>query len=232
MGNPIFMVEGLTDGLGKVFFRCNSTNKKGESATKTLTYEQLMKVLGSSCQEERISVSVGPVPEGYLDALVYSTKGGVVRVYVPEKKRCFLLDNETPIPTGYIIPMPAMVFEIFYGPNGSSGRCCIVKGTYEEVKERYRESSLEQFMYPFGNVNTDGHICMGNILHDISEMSEASIFTDAFFDGITNADYLDSKSRLTNKWEQKRFLEELQKMDSFPYELLYPLSVQFLNKKL
>lgn len=219
---PLFMVKGAEDNIGNMFFVVSSKNQSGETVVKHVSYEQLMKILSSSYRvigEER---RIGIVPDGYLDAKIRDSSW-IVRLYVPEKRRCLLLANDTPIPTGFMIPMPAMLFEIMCDGSRSggwlNGKCCVVNGTYEEIKDAYMHNGLKQYLYPFGNVSRGGNICMGNIRIQVSKMAEASKYVEAFFNGITNADFADT-GRLKNGWGQMRFLGQLQKMEHFPYELL------------
>lgn len=218
---PLFMAKGFEDAIGNMFFVVSSRNQSGESVVKSVSYEQLMKILSSAYRVEEETVRVGFVPQGYLDAKIKG-HSWVVRIYVPEEKRCLLMSNDTPIPTGFMIPMPAMLFEVKYiGESGGwiAGKCCVVNGSYEEVKDAYMHGSLKQYLYPFGNVSNAGDICMGNIRVKISGMAEALKYVEAFFNGITNMHYTDT-TRLKNGWGQLRFLGELQKMEHFPYELL------------
>ena len=227
-------IEGLKDSLDKMYFKVVMEDEKGISTVKTVGYEALLKMLDSSYQEERVGVSIGELPEGYLDARMYPDGSGTVRIYVPEAQRCFLLSNgSNKMPVGYMIPMPSMVFEIKVSETGSyHGKTHIVKGTYEEVRAAYYAGCLVEYDYPFGNVQTSGDICMGGIRFKMEKISEASVFVDAFFDGVTNQDYIGTKSRVKNGMGQMELLGFLKGKKKFPYEILMESAFPFMGKML
>ena len=166
---PLFMAKGFEDAIGNMFFVVSSRNQSGESVVKSVSYEQFMKILSSSYRVEEEAVRVGLVPQGYLDAKIQG-HSWVVRIYVPEEKRCLLMSNGTPIPTGFMIPMPAMLFEVKCTEASGvwiAGKCCVVNGSYEEVKDAYMHGSLKQYMYQCGNLSNSCYICMCNILVEL-----------------------------------------------------------------
>ena len=226
-------IEGLTDKFKKVYFKVSVEDYKGVAVVKTVGYETLVKMLNSSYRVEKESVSIGKLPEGYLDAKVNADGSGVVRVYVPEAIRCFLLDVGEKIPKGIMIPMPSMVFEISISNTGSyHGKTHMVKGTYEKVKEDYYEGRLKEYDYPFGHVHLSGDICMVSVELNIGKISEASQYVDAFFDGVTNADYVGTESRVKNRMKQMELLDYLKGKKKFPYEILKESAFPFMKKTL
>lgn len=232
----LFTIEGREDKVGNIYFVTHARGKNGAGTIKKLTYEQMMEALSTNYRKEIMTLPIGELPEGYLDAVV--TEDGVtkVRIYVPEQKRIFQLKLDgQKLPVAYTIPMPPMVFHIqrsctsHGGSDRYHGDCCIVKGTYKEVKEDYYNGKLQGYLYPFGNVNDNGGICMGNIRVPMESISDVSMFVDAFFDGITNHDYVNGGSRVRNGMGQMQLLKELNGKDKFPLKWLKMNHFSFLK---
>lgn len=225
----LFTIEGREDKAGNMYFKMYAKGKGNTGIIKTLTYEQMMEALSKNYQKEPVSIPIGKLPEGYLDAV--ATEGGIkkVRIYVPAQKRVFLLRvSGQKMPMVFKIPMPPMVFNIEENSNGHfHGDCCIVEGCYEEVKKAYYDGELKGYLYPFGNVSDRGSICMGNIHISMDSLCDASIYVDAFFDGITNHDYVD-ESRVSTGKGQMELLKDLNGKDEFPLTWLKEDHFDFL----
>jgi len=176
-----------------------------------------------------VRVPVGQLPSGYLDAVVSEKGFDSVTIYVPAQIRAFLLGIGQKMPLIFNIPMPPMVFRIKSNGVNLHGDCCIVKGSYEEVYAQYHAGKLQGYYYPFGNVSDSGGICMGNIRVTMKSMCDASIFVDAFFDGITNHDYVVRGSRVTVKKGQMELLKALHGKDKFPERWLKKSEFDFLK---
>ena len=222
-----FLISGLRDAADKLYFRITAGVDEGPKLTKTLNYEQLMKVLNESYREQDTWIDVGRLPEGYIDCTRSTSGKWRVRVYRPEQTRAFMLKQEgVKMPLTFMIPWPSMFFEI---DSNGHGNACIVKGSYEKVKADYWSGKLKGYSYPFGNINSYGGICMGNIGHKVSSMDDVDIFIEAFYDGVTNFDYIGSKKSFKNDLGQMEALQKIQKRKSFPYTWLYEESFDFLK---
>lgn len=214
----------LEDRTGRSFFVASCEDKDGTALTKHLSYEQMLAFLSDSGVTEKAYCPMGRLPAGYVDAEADTEGGGKVKVYVPPAKRVFFLRlQEDAMPASFIVPMPAMLFEVCYGGKRLGGSCCVVSGTYEEVVSDYYSEGLVAYRYPFANVSHKGSICMGNIDVEVKRACDAGKFVSAFFDGVSNADYYEAESRLKSKMGQMEFLGSLSKMEEFPLEELFPL---------
>lgn len=231
----LFTIEGHEDKAGNMFFKVRARGANGTGSIKTLTYEHMMEVLSRNYRRETMTLPIGALPEGYLDAVVTESGVSKVRIYVPAQKRIFQLKLQGQrLPIAYTIPMPPMVFNIHssgdsFDNDRFHGDCCIVKGSYNEVKEAYYNGELQGYLYPFGNVNDSGSICMGNIRVAMQSVRDASKFVDAFFDGLTNHDYVNGESRVTNGMGQMQLLGELNGKDKFPLKWLKKSQFSFLK---
>lgn len=220
-----------TDKVGNIYFAVSYEGEQGETIVRYLSYPQLLKLLNDSHIEEQTYVSLGQVPEGYIDSNICTDGRGSVRVYVPARPRVMLIDiNGEKVPRAFRIPMPPMIFQIEFGGKRFGGKCCIVKGSYEEVKNKYYDNVLVGYYYPFGNVSETLSICMGNINYDVPAAIDASNYIDAFFDGITNEHYI-VKSRVRSGKFQMELLGSLDGKKVFPDEELIELPER-INKTL
>ena len=223
-------IDVMEDRAGRSYFVVSCEEKGGKVYTRHLTYDQMLEVLSRSGASEKSYYPMGRLPEGYVDAVMDSEGGGKVKIYVPPKERVFFLRvQEEKMPMSFRIPMPAMLFEVSFGGKRLSGACCVVDGTYEEVLNDYYEGRLAVYRYPFGNVSEYGSVCMGNISYEVKNAFEANAYVDAFFDGVTNADYFQEGNRLRSKMGQMEFLGKLEKMKSFPMLELYELKDSLLG---
>lgn len=224
MSENRILIKGTEDATGGMFFNV-TVGIGSEEKTKVLSYEGLCKFLQNSYREAEVpSVAVGRVPTGYLDAKVASDGTGVVRVLMMGKRRPFYqyLVNRT-VPKEWEIPYPSMIFEISYGPRRiPGGHAYCVKGTEEEIRNAYfSEKGVETFLYPFGNISSDGHMCMGNIHVEVPTLAEADLFLEAFWTGITNTDYLKGeKANVNVNLTQTELLMNCEKLGAFPEEML------------
>lgn len=218
-----FIITYREDKVGNSYFVVSYENEQGESGVKYLSYAQLLKLLDSSHTEEKVYVSPGRIAEGYIDSILCTDGGGSVRMYVPAQPRVMLLDlHDKKLPRAFRIPMPPMLFQIEFGGRRLGGKCCIVKGSYEEVKNRYYRKTLTGYQYPFGNVSNSAQICMGNIDYEVRAAIDAPKYVNAFFDGITDNDYLRG-SRVKSGKLQMEFLGFLEGKKEFPHGELVKL---------
>lgn len=219
------VITCVEDKLQNPYFVVSFENENGKSIVKYLTYNQLLRMLDSSYIEEKVYVSPGQLGEGYIDSNICTDGGGSVRIYVPAQPRVMLLriPNQK-LPKAFKIPMPPMLFQVRFGGKRLQGHCCIVKGSFDEVKDQYYGKTLVGYIYPFGNVANDGQICMGNINYEVQAAIDASKYVDAFFDGITSSDYL-TASRVKSGKLQMELLSLLEGKKNFPYEELLKLPV-------
>lgn len=212
-------ISGLRDAAGRLYFRINAGMDDGPKLSKILSYEAMMKVLDRTYRVEEEWIHVGQLPQGYLDCRKSSSGNWSVKVYRPEQTRAFMLKQEgQKMPLVFMIPWPAMLFEV--NSNGN-GNVCIVKGAYDRVKKEYWSGKLKSYSYPFGNVSSYGRICMGNIAHKMKDMCDVDRFVEAFYDGVTNFDYINSKKSFKNGMGQMEALQKIQQRKVFPYSWLY-----------
>lgn len=222
-----FQIDGLRDAADAMCFRFTTKKEEYPVITKVIGYETLMKILKESYREEEFWINMGKLPEGYIDGSKSATGKWRVKVYRPAQTRAFMLKQDgVKMPLTFMIPWPALLFEI---DNNGSGKVCIVKGTYEKVKKDYWAMRLKGYSYPFGNVSDSGGICMGNINRKVSRMEDTDGYVEAFYDGVTNFDYIASKKGFTNGLGQMEALQRISKRKSFPYEWLYEETYSFLS---
>ncbi len=125
---------------------------------------------------------------------------------VPGRKRPFFYYGDQ-----YIIPMPTLHFRLDSRGSG----------------EVWVEENGKTFMYPFGNVGRDDHICFGSVEKgEIKDFSDFIEWIEAFYASKTNDDYYSSKAVTVGEetLSQRELLCRLQDMETFPEEWLQPRS--------
>jgi len=228
----MIQITSNTDSNGKLYF--NVTVRKGEQEIyKVLNYEALCKFLQSSYREAEIpAIAVGAVPQGYLDSKVSPNNTGTVRILCMGQKRPFyqaVMNRK--IPKEWEIVYPSMIFEIEYGPGRvPRGRAFCVKGAEEEIRKAYySDKGVKPFRYPFGNISSDGHMCMGNIRTQVPSMADVDVFLEAFWTGVTNTDYLQGE-KVAAKADMTQTELLMNCSEGFPEEILMPANVGNLKR--
>ena len=84
-------IDVMEDRAGRSYFVVSCEEKGGKVYTRHLTYDQMMEVLSRSGASEKSYYPMGRLPEGYVDAVMDSERGGKVKIYVPPKERVFFL---------------------------------------------------------------------------------------------------------------------------------------------
>ena len=195
--------ELVENAVGQHLFRVEMRDEKGAVISKVISLEDYLSMLETSLKldvkEDVIRIPKGAIPKGYIDGK-FSRSGYTVIWREPAKKRLFIHK------TGhYQIPFPDLVF------------CLCVENGRMEQKQVFAASKDTLYRYPFGNVDEDGHICMGNIRVDLESIGD---FSEAFFLSETNEDYYTPKESIRQNWTQGKLLAELSKKDAFPIRWL------------
>lgn len=184
---------------GVVSFRVSLTNEDKSVLTKTLSPQSLILLLQNSCELKTEYMHIGKLPEGYVDGAIASKDSFWVLIKVPAKKRLFVH-----VSGHYQIPYPDLIF--FFK---------VDKG-YLKEKKVFTIKDQQLYHYPFGNVNMDGNICMGNISFESLQINCMNRVIDDFFLGVTNNDYYMPGESVKVKYTQQTLLKKLSVMETFP----------------
>lgn len=225
----VMKITAYEDSQGDTYFRV-LLNKEDKEAVKKLTYTDFCKMMMNAYQEPSVSIPVGRLPEYYIDSKVSTSGNKAVFVYIPAQVRPFYLANGDSVDS-YIIPFPPMVLELNYGGGYSTGNMYCVKGTYQETLEDYYEGKLDLFLYPFGNVSSDGHVCMGNMRVEVTKATDVDEYISRFFDSITNYDYVANSKVTTKGHTQGSLVGELNGKEIFPVDWLKASNVKKMPYK-
>lgn len=125
---------------------------------------------------------------------------------IPGRKRIFFYYGDQ-----YVIPMPTLHFKL---ETVSGGKGWV-----------WVEEKGKKYLYPFGNVGTDNHICFGNVTRDkVKDFSDFINWVESFFSSKTNDDYYNQKAVVVDgeRISQRELLSRLQDMETFPEEWLIP----------
>lgn len=225
MDKIVFLVEGIVDNGDEMYFRVTD-HSEDDIVTKVVSYDELRDIINGSYVQKEVFCNVGEVPEGYIDGNVSTQGGGEVILYREPAKHVLFIKNgeDGGMPMSFMIPFPGLLFRIRYGENGHvSGRVLCTTGSLEEIKDRYVKRALDGYAYPFGNVSSDGAVCMGNIKLSIGCLKDAEKYVGLFLDGVTNNDYMSTKlCTVTDINNQLDLAKALDGKEQFPLEWLVP----------
>ena len=207
--------ESMVDKFGQMYFRVSY--KDGDNLIeKDVSLNDYRRLINESLEEDMVWVDVPKLPVEVYKAKV-SSRGEVdgykVILFVKGQMQPFNFAGKI-----MRIPFPSLVFNL------TVGKGIIKEKKVFAVKDEILCPDTELFHYPFGNVNDQGGICMGNILVDMPTIQDSVKFVDAFMEGRTNSDLLGVRNRLG--YTQSELVEKIQKMEKYPDEFLIP------NKKI
>lgn len=189
----------VIDRTGNVLFRVTLTEDDGSVLTKTLAPEDYLRLIQNNCTVKTEYIHLGKLPKGYVDGAVAADDTFKVLLKVPASKRLLVHTSGH-----YEIPFPDLIF--YFEVN---------KGTLKE-KYVYALKGKILYHYPFGNVSTNGSICMGNISCKELSLATADEAIDSFFSGVTNNDYYYPKEKVTVSYSQQVLLDKLSRLEEFP----------------
>lgn len=211
-----FTVKNVTDRLGNEFLKVMMTKTDGTVATRTLTVDQFCKILRQS-QEQSLDFNEWKkdfFPKDTLYAKIADYKNYDVVWAEKPGKRCFVYRDEH-----FFIPFPDLIFAISVRKGNVTSKYCYA---------RKKSDKKGLYKYPFGNVSSDGSICMGNI--SLKDIEHADDFAEEFYLGVTNDDYYQVGGKVKPKYTQRQLLEKLSKLEAFPERWLIKHETFNLNE--
>lgn len=203
---PLFSCDFIPDKVGNTLVNINYMGKR-EQLRKTVTLESFIKLLTKSHQKAPEYTKIGKLPKGYVNGAVGSDGSFKAVIHVPGKRQCLNFYNSR----HFFVPFPDLYFCFSVQKDGTVARklCFAHDGVSKNL-----------FCYPFGNVNNDGQICMGNIMCKAKTMLELERIIEDFFMSVTNNDYV--SSHLPRQFnDQLQLIEALEKRKSNSYPRAY-----------
>jgi len=211
-----FSSDMFFDMLGNPIFKTITRLSDGSNLQKTLSFEDYKKLLGIATKEvENKYVSIPKLPK-------YFHEGGAskkqncfwVALFVPGSKNQFYYQTTEEM---LFIPYPNMLFLLKVGNGVVSSRYC-----YAVADSELKEDSL-LYQYPYGHVDTDGDICMGNCSKKITSISEADSFVEQFILGANQGHYYTNEYMTLKNVSLRELLGLVEKKGYFPSEWLKPM---------
>lgn len=198
------------DSLGNLFF--DVSVRDGDTVTeKRLGAEEYLALFKNSFRDKETFTRIPRLPESVLAAYVSSRNEETFQAVVLFKaqKRPFLFVGQH-----YLLPFPALIARI------------VVKDGVRREMQLYALATDEPtedtplMNYPFGNVNSTGGCCFGNIVvKDLKDATMAPKVLETFLCGETNNDYWDCWKAKGMKY-QGDLVEFLSREETFPANLL------------
>ena len=200
----------VKDEQGDVFAKVTINYSNGETATKTLTFDDYCSWLLGAKKEATTYCHLPRRSNYYLDGMTTNEEGTFkVILYVPAGKHQMV--NNT-YDFADIIPYPALLFKLSFVKG-----VCQLKECFAVVdeKESINDSTI-LYRYPYGNVSSNGDICMGNIAVKCKALEEADFFPEEFFLGVDAGHYYQPKVMTSKNWNQGKLMAEASKKEVFP----------------
>lgn len=208
--------ELKVDKFGQMFFRVSF--KDGDKLIeKDVSLADYRRIINESVEELTTWVDVPKMPVEVYRAWVSSKgekDGYKVLLHVKEQMWPFSYAGKI-----MRLAFPGLIFHLTV-KNG-----IIHEKSVYAIKDEIICPETKLYYYPFGNVNAQGSICMGNILVNIPTIQDSIKFIESFMEGRTNSDLAGMKN--TFGYSQAELIKKVEGKTSYPKEMLLPN-----NKKL
>ena len=212
--DPYMESRTILDSTGHTLFKVRYVTARGEVIEKTLTPDAYAKVVGGSVKEDRSYWRIRRdfLPEGFIDGAISDDSNYIIAFKVPGMQRFFAHTSGN-----YSIPYPDLLFVLELKKGCVNTKLCFaLKG---------EDGML--YHYPFGNVSSSGSICTGSIELDEVRKYGPGAFSELFFLGKTNNDYVSAGVPVNGKFTQQELLEKLDGKKKFPSRLLTPMKGEY-----
>ena len=213
---------------GDTYVKVSIYYSTGEVDCKTMGFKEYsMWLLGA--KEEQVPfvhLDMESLPKYYYDGMISSEKDTFkVMLLVPAGKHQLVSENYDFAET---IPYPALLFKLSVNKG-----VCVHKDCYAVIPEKdgKLKDDSRLYRYPYGNVSSDGGICMGNISVKLADISESDKFCEEFFLGIDEGHYYEPGEMVSKDWNLGKLYNEVLKKDSFPKTWLVPNGMTYKDVK-
>ncbi len=211
-----FSAECYESKRGDTLFSVKMEKDDGQLILKELELSSFLKLLDSSVvrEETYLHIKKDFIPHGYIDGHFVSDRTYTCVWEVKGKKRQLIYDPRTADGSvkHHVLPFPDLVFGLSVLNGVRQSFYCYAK----------KEGGSKLCHYPFGNVSSNGSVCMGNI----SSKGITPLSTEEdFFLGVTNNDYYAGMEKCGMNWSQTRLFEELAGKDKYPDNWLVETNV-------
>jgi len=214
---PEMISKFITSWEGATLVKISYMDVNSKCVAKTIHLQDYIRLLNgaTSFEVEPDIINVGKLPKGYVDASI-STDGSFKAVIKVEKHEDFFSLNGHKS-KNYVIPFPTLLFYLSIGKTGN-----ILSGNVFALKDGELKDDTILYQYPFGNVNSKGHICFGSIQEKAKTLSELDNIVTAFFQSATSNHYYVPEVYSTLNLPQEALADYLSELKEFPENILIP----------
>ena len=216
MSEIIFRAEASVAG-GKQVVRLTNFLDDGTQKTKTISYDDFAAGVAKGVRQE--GFTLGLLPEGtvWFSVNANSTK---LAVRIKAKKRQLTYARRGEDALFVEVPYPDLILVL----NIKEKAVCPEECFALSAKTGQLREDTELYVFPFGNVSTNGHVCMGGnhlaFTGGLAEAVEAGL--QGFFYSPYNGDYYQPCSHISTGDSLGDALKKLSGMLTFPEEWLVP----------
>lgn len=214
--------KSFTDEHGELYFDVSLKKENGTVVEKRLSVSQYIDLFMQNSVEKETFVVVPQIPKEVIACRLSNNSESSFDAVVlyPAAHRAFAYYGQH-----FLLPFPALIAKISVRKGVRTQTSLYALSTDKPTDE------TPLMRYPFGNVNSRGNCCYGNIeVKDVESVAHATDVLDAFLFGETDNDYYEEQNAQGLK--QGELIEMLRNLKKFPAKLLIPLEQNITVGKL
>lgn len=195
-------IEATQDRRGAIMFKVQ-LEQEDSVEVKTMDYDSFITLMTASAGNESY-IHLGEISPNYVDAAIAKTDSFKIFLKSPAQKRLMLYAEGH-----YWIPFPGCLFFLR-----------VYQGALQEmylysIADTEITAKTQLYHYPFGNVASNGGVCMGNIHFQNLTFKDADKIVEAFFLGKTNNDLYNTHN-VKPAYSLSQLIHKLEKREIFP----------------
>lgn len=215
-----FHSDVIWDNYGNSFFKITAELENHQVISKTVSFDDY-KALLFGAQKETVSFYHFDLPQYFYKGALSNQKSSFkVILFVPAARRQFVSTN---LQIATQIPYPNLLFYLDVRRRSCKHKMCYALADTEP------DSNSILYNYPYGNVSTNGDICMGNIAVKLEDISKSDQFVTSFLEGIDEGHYYTPGVMAKPFVSEGELIQKVVQLDEFPQEWL--VKSKSYNKK-
>ena len=197
------------------YARVTAFAEDGSQTTKTVAYDDFVRSVASGIRTD--GIKIGPLPQGTLSMWI-DNNSRKIAVFLKQEQRMLTLSERGKEKKSFMVPFPALAVQMtVYADKTVPNRC------FALASDEWPDENTRLFRFPFGNVSTDGSICMGGNI----SITEGKSLSQAVQEALTmflyspyNGDYYGVNCMVSSGESLEDLLKRLNGKKEFPKELL------------
>lgn len=222
MKNEILKLQTslLFDNFKQPFFNVLVELEDHQQIQKTLNFEDYKDLIGISVREKKEAyLEIPNTPSCFYRGGITGEKDTYwVSFFVPKAVRQLVY---SPTEEFFLLPYPNLFFLIEVKKGRATRKLCF------SVKDDVPTDSSLLYLYPYGNVDNNGSICMGNCQTKLDDFKMSYNFVETFFLGRDAGHYYRPGVWAKPKVSLRELISLVNKKEEFPKEWLMPSKIGY-----